>query len=704
MRLIIAEKPSVGRAIADAFEFEKKRNKLSIEMSNGDIITWAAGHILEMAAPDYYDPKYKQWSMNTLPIIPEQWKSQEKKEATDLISNIKSLLKRANSVINAGDADREGQLLIDELLYYFGYKGKVQRVLLTDLTPIAVRKEFDSLRDNKEFEGLYEAALTRQRADWLVGINLTRAYSIVAGNGNVVSLGRVQTPTLALVVQRDNDIANFVTRNFYEVKVQCVVKEGEFVAKWYPNEDKVALDEKGRLLDVSIAQKFSNNIKGAIGNISVFERKNTTSLPPLIHTLSTLQIECSKKYDFAPEKTLALLQRLYELKVVSYPRSDCAYIPETLYANRMKAIEAGLVMCPDLFIYKSGIDFAKKSKSWNSKKVQEHHGIIPTGTVVKNLQAEEAQVLDSVVRRFISQFFADQVHEQVSIEVSIHDELLKASSKKEIESGWKKLYKNTEKAQEDKDEEEENEQLLPDSVVGEMAAVRDANIEEKKTAPPEHFTEATLLEAMNNIHRFVSDDKIRTLLKEASGIGTAATQANIIATLFRRGVIEKKGKKVRATEGGKSLIAAAPLELCKPDTTALWEERLHNIQELRLRGNDFLTAITQDVRLMIEQVKNNPVMIKTVVPGKKPPSQAKQYKCPACGKSSMEQRQGKNGKFWVCYSCGLTVNDKKGKPQKVTTCPKCGHVAVEIDGKYGVFWGCRNQGCKHTFNDKSKKV
>lgn len=701
MRLIIAEKPSLARAIAESFEFEKKSNKLYIDMSNGDTITWAAGHIFELATPESYDVKYKSWNLTTLPIIPEQWKLQEKKGSSDLVANIKSLLKNANSVIHAGDADREGQLLIDEILQYFNYQGKVQRVLLTDLTPAAVRKAFDNLRDNDEFKGLYQAALARQRGDWTVGINLSRAYSIIVGNGSVVSLGRVQTPTLALVVNRDKEIADFTSRPFYEVKVKFVVKDGEFFAKWYPDENKIPLDEKGRLLDSSIAQRFSKEIIGEIGNVSVFEKKDVKSQPPLIHTLATLQIECSKKYDFAPEKTLALLQKLYEAKVVSYPRSDCAYIPETLLENRMAAIEAGIEMCPALSSFRSEIDFDRKSKSWNDVKVQEHHGIIPTGTISKNLSADEAQILDAVIRRFISQFYPDQVHAQVLIEVSIKEEVFKTSSKREIEPGWKSLYKNEGNDQED---EKELIQVLPETFVGEITAVRTANVEEKKTTPPEHFTEATLLEAMNNIHRFVSDDAIRKLLKETSGLGTAATQANIIATLFRRGFIEKKGKKVLATGSGTNLITVAPPELCKPDITAFWEKKLRDIQDNTGDYKEFFSLIVQDVRLMIDHVKTNPILAVKAPAEKKPPVPIKQNNCPSCGKSKMELRQGKNGNFWVCYSCGLAVNDNKGKPQKVIKCPKCGKIAVEIVGKYGAFWACRSQECKHSFNEKKTGV
>lgn len=704
MRLIIAEKPSVGRAIAEAFPGAKQKTKLSITLENGDMISWVAGHILEPAQPAHYDPKYKSWRMSDLPIIPSAWKLNAKAETKDLLMNIKDLLKQADVVVNAGDADREGQLLIDEVLDFLNFKGRTQRVLLTDLTPGGIRKAFENLRDNKEFAGLSNAALARQRGDWVVGLNLTRAYSLASGGKSIVSIGRVQTPTLALVVNRDKEVEGFVSKPFYEVKAYAAVIAGNFWCKWIPDENKVALDEKGRLLDRAVAETFASKIEGAIGNITKYEAKDTKTAPPLMHTLSTLQIECSKKYDIAPDRTLAIVQGLYERKIVSYPRSDCAYVPESLFDEREKTL-AAIAAFGGLASEAAGIDASLKSKTWNSEKVEEHHGIIPTGANPGSLSDEEAKVFDTIARRYLAQFFDAQIHAAVTIEAKITGELFRAASKQERSPGWKSLYKS-DKEEKSTDEEDEV-QLLPTTFIGEQVGISKTKIDDKKTTPPEYFTEATLLEAMNSIHRFVSKEEIRAVLKETSGIGTAATQATIITTLFRREFLIKDKKKVRSTDAGRSLIAIAPEALRTPDLTALWEMKLRDIAGNKLDFADFLQEVYDSVANMLTPVRENKEAFAVKVAAAAPATEKKGYACPACGKN-LEQRNGKNGRFWACYSCGMTVNacgmtvnDEKGKPQKVQKCPACGHFAARFKGPHGYFWSCRNQACKKTFSDKA---
>ena len=705
MNLIIAEKPSLGKMIAEAIGGGTKPGKMSIELENGDIVCWAAGHIFEQASPEKYDKKYEKWSLEDLPIVPAEWKIEPKESAKDLYENIKRLLTKTNHVINAGDADREGQLLIDEILEYLDYKGRISRLWINNPTVEGIRKAFREMKDNSYYRGFRGAALGRSRSDWLLGINLTRGFSKKL-NGRTVSMGRVQTPTLAFVVERDRAIESFVETPFYEVYGQCVTAGGEFRVKWIPDENRVSLDEQGRLLDRIAAERFAGEINGGIGHISKADRKETKTSPPLAYKISDLQADSSKEHDLAPARTLEILQSLYEARLVTYPRSDCPYLPEGLFGERERTMETIGRVLPELKDAIKAADLSRRSKTWNDEKLAEHHGIIPTGVLPRQpLSAEGLKVYELLSRRYVAQFMEDQRHDTYTVEASIKNELFRRSGKREISPGWHVLYAKQQKTH-DKDDNLRDD--MPAVAVGEPAAIRNATAETKKTTPPERYTEATLLNSMVNAHRYVKDPSVKKYLKDEGGIGTGATQGNIIKILFDRGYIEKEKKYIKSTELGRKVIEIAPEELRVPDMSALWEQNLKEIQSAHdgagLEG--FIKEAEAAATRLIQKLKEKDFDQSTreVFRSNSAPADNKgAAPCAACGKT-MVMRDGKNGKFWACYACGMVVNDFRGRPGKLGKCPECGGFAARIKGKNGFFWACRNQKCKKTFSEKVIKA
>lgn len=712
MRLIVAEKPSVGKLIAEAIGSNKNvASKMNIKLPNGDIVCWAAGHILEQATPEKYDPKYEKWRVDDLPIIPETWKVLPKEKAKDLLANIRQLLSAADTVIHAGDADREGQLLIDELLEFFDYRGDVLRLWITDPSIEGIQTAYKSMTPNSNYKGLRDAALSRQRADWLVGMNLTRGYSKKINRGRLISMGRVQTPTLAMVVARDYEIENFVSKPFFEVYAQLVVTNGQFRAKWIPDKDKIDLDDQGRLLDKETADQIIRTLQEQTGNISKVERKETKTAPPLTYKVSALQIDCSEEYDYSPAQTLKILQNLYEARLITYPRTDCPYLPEALFENRARVLDTISAVFPSLGeIIENEADKSQKSKAWNNAKIDEHHGIIPTGVrPPASLDGEQRKVYELIARRYVTQFMPDQRHDTAVVEATISGELFRAKTKAEIAAGWQVLYP---KKSSSKDREIADEGItpLPSVVTGDAATAREMEIEQKKTTPPEYYTEATLLNAMVNAHKYVQDPEIKAILKEDGGIGTGATQAQIIQILFDRGYIEKERKALKSTSFGRKVVEIAPPCLQTPDMSALWELELRQIKENEKTPLSFIEAIGATTSTMIQQLKEKPIDNETqkLFAADKRVVAARQEEntvpCKACGKT-MTQRTGKNGKFWVCSDCGLIVNDNRGKPEQIGKCPECDSIAVRIKGKNGYFWACRSPECKKTFNkDKIKPL
>jgi len=607
MRLFIAEKPSLARAIAEALPGPRQRRDGFIECGE-DWIAWCAGHVVELAAPDAYDPAFKQWRFEHLPIVPGEWKLSV--TAPDLVRTIKSLLPRASRVVHAGDPDREGQLLVDEVLVFLGYRGPVDRLLISDLNPPAVRSALASLQSNARFRGLYDAALARQRADWLYGINLTRLYTLLGHAGGyegVLSVGRVQTPLLGLIVRRDLDIERFRPRSYHVVRASVRCAAGSFMATWQPPKAAGAnlVDEDGRLLDRDLASAIRTRVQGAPATIARCSKEKRSELPPLPYSLPALQIDAGRRLGLGPAQVLTACQALYEThRLLTYPRSDCSYLPEGQHDQAMAVLAAVAVNLPRLVAVIGQADRSRRSRAWNDSKVTAHHAIIPTAITrpEASLTAAERGIHELVARRYLAQFYPAFEFNETKIEVRVGDDVFRAAGREPVVMGWRALLADSppEETLDDRDEPDTGaDQQLPAVRQGEAVACGDVEIADKMTTPPRRFTEAALIQAMTGIARFVEDPKIKLLLQESDGIGTPATQAQIIETLFERRFIERRGRQVLSTPVGRALIQTLPESAARPDMTALWEAAMRRIAEGQMSLEAFLGGVLEQLRQLV---------------------------------------------------------------------------------------------------------
>ena len=672
MRLFIAEKPSLARSIAAVLSKPQLNHKLYIQAGD-DFVAWAAGHLLEQAMPEAYDEKYKHWNIADLPIFPDVWKLLVKKECKDLFDNIKSLLKKADTVVNAGDCDREGQLLIDEILDYCGYKGKVLRILISDTNPEAVKKALDNLKPDSDFYGDRDAALARSRADWLHGMNLTRLYTKMAErngyNGGPLRIGRVKTTVTALVVRRDEAIEAFTPKPFWVVKAQVSVAHGSFFATWKPKDEQVGLDEEKRLVDKSVGEALVTRLKGKPAVISKYECKKQSSKPPVGFSLPKLQMIASKKYDLSPAKVLEICQKLYELGILTYPRSDCEYLPDAHHDDAQRVFN--VIETLSSVRVPQNVDKKRNSPVFNSKKVEEHHAIIPSASckVTTPLDGDEALIFELVAKRYFCFFLPDYEFLQVNIIADIDGEIFSASGRQVLNDGWKSIENDSLDKDDEKDNDEEsNSTPLPQSSEGESGSCSDINMLEKNTKAPARFSEATLLKAMNEVYRYVLDPEIKKILKDTDGIGTAATQAGIIKELIDSDMLTKKGKNLISSSAARCLIHALPENITLPDLTAVWETFFRKIKDSQMSIDEVIKYIQDTIRDIISSAQ--PITVQGVDNTKSKKSDTKMsskkssVKCPRCD-APMLLRNGKNGSFWGCSNypeCKMTADDKNGKP------------------------------------------
>ena len=666
-RLFIAEKPSMGRAIAQGLEAlgNKSRSADGCIHVGSDTVTWLFGHILEQYSPDEYDEKYKRWHIEDLPIVPSVWKLKVKPDAKKQYKIVSALAKEADEIIHAGDPDREGQLLVDELLAHIGVlKTKpVKRILLNALDVKSVQEALRHIRPNDEFVGLRNSALARSRADWLIGMNLSRIYTILArsaGYDSVVNVGRVKTPTMGLVVRREIEIRTFKPVTFFTPQVEFRHANGTFRAKWKAQEQD-GVDEEGRILKKDLAEEILTSSSVPPAKIESVEQKKGTSPQRLPYSLSALQIDAGKIFGYSPQEVLDTQQALYEKKLTSYPRSDCDYLPENQLGDAAAILKnlAAADSSLERFIEKA--DLSIKSRAWNDKKISAHHAIVPTTveTKLSDLSEKEKNLYMLIAKSYIAQFYPAQEFLSTKVELSAGGEMFTASGKVILQQGWKSLYQNDVK----KDEEErEEQQSLPDMQQGDSVEFAGGKIVEGVTKPPARFTPATLLKAMKEIHKYVNDKELAASLKECSGIGTEATRAGMIDELEKRGFIKKAGKNFVPTEIASSMCRILPESLIYPDLTARWEDALDKIGKKEMSLADFGA---QQKRFLDE-------LLAGAKEAKIPPPRNLPL-CPACKKPLRRRKSKKGTWFWSCSGypdCTKAFADERGKPGKEWTFTK----------------------------------
>lgn len=662
MKLFIAEKPELARAIAGGLSGVENTSlpKNCGYIQKGDnIITWAFGHILELFEPHDYNKEWEQWDLSQLPFIINDYKHKPIDDKKQQLKNIINLIKdkRVDSIVHCGDADDEGQILIDEILQYANNTKPVYRCLINDITPEAVKKEIATMRPNDEFKGMSERGFARSIADWIVGMNLTRAYTCAnrknGGNG-VISVGRVQTPILGLIVERDKENETFKSKDYFVLNANFSVNGAEISAN-------LVRDDK--IYDEPIAQEILKQCQGKKA-ILIIKTSNKKEYPPLPYNLLVLQAEASKLYGFSPSKTLETTQTLREkYKAISYNRSDCQYLPVTIFAESKDIISA-LKQNFHSDIGQNNVNLSIKSKAFDDSKLSAHYGIIPTKSIIDSskLSQDENAIYELICKRFLMQFYEPREYISYDLTFSVSNHTFAKMLNQTTKMGFREFFTKTDK--EDDDEESNIDiSLLKNNA---EAIIKEISIKKLQTKPRPKYTMTTLLKDLNQVAKYVKNERIKKLLLEkdkdkkgeSGGIGTPATRSAHIQTLIDRGYIEvSKDKKqnINATPKGRSLMEVVTPMLATPDMTAFWFEYQKAIERGEVSRADFLKSVFSSVKSEVENIKNSNFSIKAT----------QSYQCPKCQKGKLIRRKGTKGFFWTCSevkTCKFITKDKNNKP------------------------------------------
>ena len=611
MIVCIAEKPSVAKDIARIIGANSSRD--GYMEGNGYQVTWTFGHLCELKMPEDYTPMWKAWSLSALPMIPPRFgiRLKDDEGIKKQFATIERLMQQADGIINCGDAGQEGELIQRWVMQKAQAKCPVQRLWISSMTDEAIREGFANLKDQAEYQSLYLAGLSRAVGDWLLGINCTRLYTIKYGqNRQVLSIGRVQTPTLALIVNRQKEIDNFKPEPYWVLAT--VYRDTTFTAT------------SGKFTSKEEGEKAFAAIEGKPFTVTKVEKKNGKETPPGLYDLTSLQVDCNKKYGFSAEMTLNIIQQLYEQKLTTYPRVDTTFLPDDVYDKCPQTMNglfqvkvAGQAPYADLIRPLGGKPLLKSKKVFDSSKVTDHHAIIPTGIVPQNLTDVQRKVYDLIARRFIAVFYPDCKFAQTTVlgEVqpvqSVATESQQTEQQKAIEfkvtgrtildPGWRSVYAKDTQADDDEKKPEEEERTLPVFVKGESGD-HIPTLTEKWTTPPKYYTEATLLRAMETAGKLVEDEELRRVMKE-NGIGRPSTRAAIIETLFKRHYIKKERKNLLATPTGIELIDLIREELLKSaELTGIWEKKLRDIEAQKYDPQQFINELKQQVTEIVRDV------------------------------------------------------------------------------------------------------
>ena len=586
--LIIAEKPSVGRDIAKVLKCKSKGD--GYLYSDEYIISWAVGHLVSLADPQDYDPSLKKWSLGSLPIIPSSFQLKPIQSSKKQLDVLKKLMasKEVDSLICATDSGREGELIFRYIYDYAKCRKPFRRLWISSMTDKAITEGFDKLKPGSEYDNLYRSAKCRSKADWLVGINASRAYTL---RHNVLySIGRVQTPTLAIIVARQKEIDAFVPKDYWEIFVDFDI----YKAIWVDKDKK-----ESKIFEKEKAQAIIDKIKGKNGRVDSIEKEDKKQQPWLLYDLTELQRDCNRKFGYTAKKTLSIAQDLYEKrKLITYPRTDSRYLTDDM-KPKIRAVLQRL----DFGEYK---DYAQRlldmeelpfsKRIFDNGKVSDHHAIIPTESKVNinTLSQDELNVYGLIARRFISVFYPPYLYSVTRIITIIEDENFLTKGTTVNQLGFMELYKN------DKDKEEgEEDAVLPELETGQEYPLSKSQLKQKKTQPPKTYTEATLLSAMENAGRFVEDETLKEQMKD-SGLGTPATRAAIIERLLQVGYLERKGRTLIPTEKGIRLISIVPEQVKSPETTGKWEKGLSSIAKGKMDAGRFMGSIVRYVHFLVE--------------------------------------------------------------------------------------------------------
>ncbi|WP_378954568.1 DNA topoisomerase III [Pelosinus sp. sgz500959] len=687
--VVLAEKPSVGRDLARVLQCNQKGN--GYFQGAKYIVTWALGHLVTLADPEVYDEKYKSWRLEDLPMLPSQLKLVVIKQSGKQFNIVKEQMNRkdVSEIIIATDAGREGELVARWIIEKAHVHKPIKRLWISSVTDKAIKEGFTKLKPGKEYENLFASAVARAEVDWLVGINATRA--LTCKHNAQLSCGRVQTPTLAIIASREEEIKKFKPKEFYGI---TATGSNNLKLIWQDSKSK-----NTRTFDQNLCEKILSNIKNKQAEVIEVDKAYKKKFSPQLYDLTELQRDGNKLFGFSPKETTSIMQRLYEnYKLLTYPRTDSRYISTDIVAtlkDRVKACGVGPYAQLATTILRQPIK--GNSGFVDNNKVSDHHAIIPTEEAVNRsvLGDKERKIYDLVVKRFLAALYPPFEYEQITLKAKIGSEIFIAKGKTIINQGWKEIYDHT--ADDEDAKEEIVEQLLPSINKGEVLKIESVSLTKGETKPPAPFNEATLLSAMENPVKYMSTESeaLKKTIGETGGLGTVATRADIIEKLFNSFVIEKNGKNIFITAKGKQLLELVPEDLKSPTLTAQWEQKLGYISKGSLNKNTFITEMKEYAKVVVTDIKNSQDKFKH--------DNITRNKCPQCEKFMLEVN-GKKGKMFVCQDreCGYKKNISIVTNARCSTCHK--KLELRGEGENQIFvCSCGYREKLSAFNERKKK-